>query len=322
MTILGACLDSTTQVSIQNAPGSNAVSLGQVTPWGWGGVQLNYNVAADAAPETAVLTVSTSSGSTTAQVQVIPSLPYISAVIPDVWPAGQITPVTITGAGFGASGTIGCSPSNLQVSSSNSVSFCVTEWSDGVIQGTATVAANDPGEIVTLSVTGGSYGLDFAAPPSAGQTSNQVHAQAGGTSCTSASIVEETDSPGTLPIYNPATIRQGFAPVFQATVSPPNCSIQWSVTGPGSIVGSSTSSLVTVNGNAPGTVYVAVTSAVGFSQTVVPVKQQQNLAITAVILTDSDGNNAATTDDYVKGDIANANLIWSQASIQFNVCVR
>ena len=36
------------------------------------------------------------------------------------------------------------------------------------------MAASDPGEVVTLSVTGGSYGLDFAPPPSAGQASNQV----------------------------------------------------------------------------------------------------------------------------------------------------
>jgi len=319
MTIFGACLDSTTQVSIQNAGSSNAVTLGAVTPLGWGEVQVQYSVAAGSAPETAVLTVSTSGGSVTASLQVVPSLPYISAVIPDVWPAGQQTPVTISGAGFGTSPLTGCSLSNLQVSSSSSVIFCVTGWSDGAIQGTATVAANDPGETVALSVTGGSYGLDFAPPPSAGQTSNRVQAQAGGTACTSASIVEETDSPGILPIYNPATIRQGFAPVFQATVSPPNCAIQWSVTGPGSIIGPSTSSLLTVNGNASGTLYIAVASAVGLSQTVVPVKPQQNLTITAVILQDSNGNNAATTADYVRSDIANANSVWSQASIQFSL---
>ncbi len=321
MSIFGACLDSTTQVSIQNAPSSNAVSLGQVIQWGWGGIKVQYSVAAGAAPETAVLTVSTSGGSVTAPVQVVPSLPYISAVVPDVWPAGQTTPVTITGAGFGSTPVTGCPPINLQVSSSSSVSFCVTSWSDGVIQGTATVAANDPGETVTLSVTGGVYGLDFAPPPSAGQTSNQVQAQAGGTSCTSASIVEETDSPGILPIYNPATIRQGFAPLFQATVSPPNCSSQWSVTGPGSILGSSPSSVVTVKGSTStsGTAYIAVTSAVGLSQTVVPVKQQVNFTIQPVILQDDSGSSPAATSDYVTADFANANLVWQQAAVQFNV---
>jgi hypothetical protein len=177
MTIFGACLDSTTQVSIQNAGSSNAVTLGAVTPLGWGEVQVQYSVAAGSAPETAVLTVSTSGGSVTASLQVVPSLPYISAVIPDVWPAGQQTPVTISGAGFGTSPLTGCSLSNLQVSSSSSVIFCVTGWSDGAIQGTATVAANDPGEVVTISVTGGNYGLAFQAPASQGQASNQVVTQ-------------------------------------------------------------------------------------------------------------------------------------------------
>jgi hypothetical protein len=49
-----------------------------------------------------------------------------------------------------------------------------------------------------------------------------------------------------------------------------------------------------------------------------PVKPQVNLNIQPVILTDSNGNNAATTIEYVQSDIANANLVWQQASIQFN----
>jgi hypothetical protein len=180
MLILGACLDITTQVTIQNAPGSNAVSLGQVTQWDWGGVQVRYNVAAGAAPETAVLTASTSGGNVTVPLHVVPSLPYISGVSPNFWPAGQTTPVAMFGAGFGNSPPVGCFPTNLQVSSTSNVTFCVTNWSDVLILGTATVSADDAGETVNISVASTGYGLPFAGPQSQGTASNQVQAQAGG----------------------------------------------------------------------------------------------------------------------------------------------
>ena len=142
-------------------------------------------------------------------------------------------------------------------------------------------------------------------------------------------IIEETISPGTvsppnpsLPLRNPARIRQGFAPVFEATLNPASCPVTWSVvSGPGSIVGSTTNRLVTVNGNSVGSVILQaiITGQSPFAQITVPVVNITNVNVRAYIVRRNDGTGAATTTARVNSDIADANLIWQQCGITLNL---
>jgi hypothetical protein len=185
MTIFGACLDSTTQVSIQNAGSSNAVTLGTVTPSQWGSVSVQYSVAAGSAPETAVVTVSTSTGSATAPVQVVPTLPYISSVVPDAWPTAPsgsppvTTLVAINGAGFGD----GLIPGTVTLTAQDSsypvgVAGGYVTWSDSMIVLNVQTTPGDPDlQTVDVAVTAGNYGLNF-------QQNRGVGLQAHGTATT------------------------------------------------------------------------------------------------------------------------------------------
>jgi hypothetical protein len=157
--------------------------------------------------------------------------------------------------------------------------------------------------------------------------SEQVTAGGGG-GC-SVTITEETISPGTvgvsgpLPVRNPARIRRFFAPVFEATLSPPTCPISWSIASGsefGSIIGSTTSPLVTVYGNSVGTIQLKAATSGGVSYTLpVPVVNQQNVNLKVRIFQESNGSNPAVTEARVAADIAKANAIWVQCGIQFTL---
>ena len=166
ITILGACLDSTTQVSVGFDPSSDyagsstGVTItgnGTGTPTGWGEINSQYNVASGTMPETVVLTVSTSSGSATANLDVVTSGPYIDLINPVTWLANtSSTTVTISGSGFGTY------PGSLAVSApAGDVSLVnVQSWSDSQIVVNVSTGPNSAGETVTITVTGGTdYGL-------------------------------------------------------------------------------------------------------------------------------------------------------------------
>jgi len=107
-------------------------------------VRVSYSVPAGTGAGAWTLTAqSISSAGYT--MQVTPSLPYITSISPNVWPAGsQSLPVTIYGAGFG--GGFGGTAGSVEV---NSVYVTLTptsgQWSDGAINGTVSVSASDPG---------------------------------------------------------------------------------------------------------------------------------------------------------------------------------
>ncbi len=162
MSISGACLDSTTQVSIGFDPSSDyagnssGVTVSNVTAPGWGVVNANYSVASGTMPETVVLTVTTSSGSATANMDVLTSGPYIDSINPVTWLPGTTTTVTISGSGFGTNqGSLTVAAPAGDVSLVNFQS-----WSDNSITMTVAADPNSAGETVTVTVTGGTdYGL-------------------------------------------------------------------------------------------------------------------------------------------------------------------
>jgi hypothetical protein len=146
----------------------------------------------------------------------------------------------------------------------------------------------------------------------------------------SVSIMEETISPGrvsppiaTLPVRNPATIRRGFAPVFEATPTPSNCPVTWSITsGPGSIIGATNSRLATVNGDSvspPPIIMRATVQGGAFAEISVPVVNIRNVKVRAYIVRRTDGTFPATTQTRVDNDIAIANAIWVQCGIRFTL---
>jgi len=138
--------------------------------------------------------------------------------------------------------------------------------------------------------------------------------------CTSLQIVEQTNDPGVLPLYNPATVRVGYYSGFIATVAPSNCSVQWTVSGAGHLSGPPNASSVTFNGDSIGNAVLTATGAGGLQSTItVPVKQQTTLKVRMVIVRASDGTSAATTDADAMNDLANANAAWVQGSIQFEL---
>jgi hypothetical protein len=136
-------------------------------------------------------------------------------------------------------------------------------------------------------------------------------------------IDEETVSPGggSLPVRNPAKIRTGFAPVFEVKHSKPTCPITWSIpSGPGTIIGSTSSTLVTVRGDSVGTVQLRAATSGGLHVDVnVPVVNQQTVNVKGFIVRKSNGSEAATTVQRVEDDIETSNLIWVQCGIQFNL---
>ncbi len=93
------------------------------------------------------------------------------------------------------------------------------------------------------------------------------------------------------------------------------------MSGPGSIVGSTTNRLVTVNGNSVGSVILQamITNQTPFAQITVPVVNVTNYNVRAYIVRRNDGTGAATTTSRVSTDIADSNLIWEQCGVRFNL---
>ena len=172
ITISGACLDSTTQVSLAFNPSggspnpgglqlSSPVSIGTVTPMGWGEVSVQYSVDSSAAPGSVNLVVSTAEGSASGNLDVVASPGiYIDSVTPSVWPAGSQTTVTVLGSGFGSSqGSFGLSV-NAPGSPGDATLLSVLSWADNMIVMQVATSSTSGGDTVTVTVTGGfNYGL-------------------------------------------------------------------------------------------------------------------------------------------------------------------
>ena len=205
------------------------------------------------------------------------------------------------------------------------------------IQGTIVIPDDLPPDTTydVVVISRGNNGSQFVPAP-AGQSSQQSGARSvtlRGRPCDVVYINEETVSPSTFsPLYdavypdrqalrNPATIRLGYAPVFEVQRQPSNCSITWSiVSGPATIIGTRTAPPVTIRGDSVGTVHIRATGAGGvYSQMSAKVVVPRVIPIRAVILRDSSGEIAATTVDYVFSDVEYANVFWQQAGIEFVV---
>ena len=136
----------------------------------------SYSVAASAQQGTSSVTITTNAGSDSVRIELVSSVPYIEFVSPNWWVAGQTTNVTIVGAGFGGGPGIGAVQGSVSISPGNSaypVIFNVGPggWSDGLIYGTVTTTLGDPGQNVSVSVTGGDYGFGFLSNQGNGKTS-------------------------------------------------------------------------------------------------------------------------------------------------------
>ena len=183
MTILGACLDSTTQVSVAFNPSGGApssggvelsspVSIGAVTTLGWGEVSAQYSVSSSATPGSLNLVVSTAEGSASGNLDVVASPGiYIDSVTPSVWSEGSQTTVTVLGSGFGSSqGSLGLTV-NAPGSPGDAALLSILSWTDNMIVAQVATSATSGGDTVTVTVTGGSdYGLvtGFAQQSGAG----------------------------------------------------------------------------------------------------------------------------------------------------------
>jgi hypothetical protein len=241
-------------------------------------------------------------------------------VSPNPIPADTPTTITLTGVGLGVgSPTVAI----------DGVSTAAQSYSPTMI----VVPVNLPAGSHTVTVTStgnGSNGFQAGPPAQPSHSTGSAQFTATPPVCQDVFINEETVSPSTLtplydslaasppqPLRNPAAIRRGFAPVFEVTRTPANCGINWNVlSGPGSIIGPANSTLVTVNGNALGTIVLQASSPGGPSWSIsVPVVDQINIPVRAVIVRSSNGATAATTPDIVVRDIQAANLVWEQAGI-------
>jgi len=159
--ILGACLDSTTQISIGFDPSSDYAGSstgviitgnGTGTPTGWGEINAQYSVASGTMPETVLLTVSTSSGSASANMDVVTSGPYIESINPVEWPPNtSSTIVTISGSGFGANG----GSLNVAAPQGDVSLVSIQTWTDNAIIMNVYTGPNSAGENVTITLTGG-----------------------------------------------------------------------------------------------------------------------------------------------------------------------
>lgn len=121
-------------------------------------------------------------------------------------------------------------------------------------------------------------------------------------------------------VQNPAELRTGTQSVFRATQNPIDCPVTWSITsGPGSIVGASTGTLVTVKGNSTGTIVLRATTSSGdFDEVSVPVVNQRNVNVKVYIVPNMDGTPSATHQRITK-DIEVANVLWAQCGVQFTL---
>jgi hypothetical protein len=152
ITVYGGCLDNTSQLSIgfdpssDSAGNSTGVTLSNNSAAGWGVVSANYSVAQGTMPETVVLTVTTSGGSASANMDVVNSGPYIEYISPVTWLPGTTTNVTISGSGFGTNqGSLTVTAPNGDVSLAN-----IQSWSDNMIVMNVSTGSNSAGETVTI----------------------------------------------------------------------------------------------------------------------------------------------------------------------------
>jgi hypothetical protein len=234
LTVTGSCLDHVSQVSFQSVLGlsagaPSAVGAASAPEVGPEQFTASYAVTAGSPASQGYMTVTTPYGSATAPVQVVPALPYISSINPDWWPAGSSTTVTISGAGFGGGPWLGATQGVVSIASQYAVNWVLASWSDGQITGTVTPSANDPGEAVTVSVTGGSYGLGFQAGQGVGQPSPSAPAtvEPRGEVMISGLAIAQAATPnavdGTVPSSGNSITSTNRSSAF-AVVGAPDCS--------------------------------------------------------------------------------------------------
>jgi len=233
------------------------------------------------------------------------------------WYTGATTSFTIRGQWLSAPGTLTVSGSGVTIQS-----FTAQQLPDGqdwTITGSLSIADSAPLTPFNIVYSVSAAGVTVIATlPNAFQPTHGP--------CWSLAINEITDDPQSLPIYNPATLQPATQGSFEAITTPPSCLVNWTATGPATVSQVSafpTGSIATVLGNNSGsnngTALITAGSG-GLSQTVsVPIVQQQNFQMSAWIVADDNGNNAAVPASTVAADIANANLIWQQAGIQFTL---
>ena len=156
--IYGACLDGSSTISVGFDPSSDyagnssGVNISNISAPGYGAVTAHYSVTPGTMPETLVLTVTTFSGSASANLDVVTAGPYIEGIIPDAWPANtSSTTVTISDSGFGTNqGALSVVAPAGDVSLVN-----IQLWSDNQIVMNVSTGPNSAGETVTITVTGG-----------------------------------------------------------------------------------------------------------------------------------------------------------------------
>jgi hypothetical protein len=181
-----ACLDSSVQLAL-DGPGVTLGAAALVN--GGSAVQTQFSVDPGAPLGEQGLYVSTSEGGANTAVEIVNSVPYIEAIYPDWWPAGETTCVTIIGAGFGGGGGFGASLGGVVVTPGDpayGVNFSVSQggcagsgWSDTAITGAVTTTAGDPGQTVSVAVVGGDYGFGFQSNTGRGRSSPVATAQVG-----------------------------------------------------------------------------------------------------------------------------------------------
>jgi hypothetical protein len=186
--VFGTCMDSTSQISIAPDPASDdagdptGLTVAISAPAGGTLVSAGYSIDPSAQPGSLVLTLTTAGGTATSPVEIVQSGPYIDLVSPDAWSPGTTTlGVTITGAGFGTiPGTVSVTAQNP----SYPVNVAgIVSWGDGTIVMNVSTTAGDPGQDVTVTVTGGTYGQQFAQNQGAGKQA-QGNAAVAASQCT------------------------------------------------------------------------------------------------------------------------------------------
>jgi hypothetical protein len=175
LSVNAACIDSSAQLSVNSS--DVMVTSGEVSN---GTILANYTVLQGAQPGSRTLTLTTTSNgaSTNTTIEIASTEPFIDSITLNSWPAGQTTGVTITGAGFG--GGPGGTPGTVSFGSQFNMNWALTSWADNAITGTVTPDANDPGENVTVTITGGTFGLNFLANQGNGKHTTPASAQVTG----------------------------------------------------------------------------------------------------------------------------------------------
>jgi hypothetical protein len=168
ITVTGAnLLDPCTGNTTANITGSGiSLSVSSVSTDGTQAL-LNYSIATNASTGNQALTLTTCFGTSNQELfQVGDPTPVIQSVNPSSWLAGQQISFTVNGTGFGTAPT-------LQVAG-NGVSCCTNvAGSDTQISATASVAANAPNGLATITVTStGYYGSGFMPIGGGGSTSS------------------------------------------------------------------------------------------------------------------------------------------------------